>query len=68
MDLALEVVAELGRHHLISDLIATWRTVGTLDVPRTGPSRTVGGESRTSGQPVTATERFAGANTKEMSE
>ena len=69
MDLALEVAAELGRPHLISDLIATWRTVGTLDVPRTGPSRTAGGESRTSGQPVTATEHFTGANSaKEMSE
>ena len=69
MDLALEVAAELGRPHLISDLIATWRTVGTLDVPRTGPSRTAGGESRTSDQPVTATEHFTGANSaKEMSE
>ena len=69
MDLALEVAAELGRPHLISDLIATWRTVGTLDVPRTGPSRTAGGESRTSDQSVTATEHFTGANSaKEMSE
>ena len=69
MDLALDVAAELGRPHLISDLIATWRTVGTLDVPRTGPSRTTGGESRTSDQPVTATEHFTGANSaKEMSE
>ena len=69
MDLALEVAAELGRPHLISDLIATWRTVGTLDVPRTGPSRTAGGESCTSDQPVTATEHFTGANSaKEMSE
>ena len=69
MDLALEVAAELGRPHLISDLIATWRTVGTLDVPRTGPSRTAGGESRTSDQPVTATGHLTGANSaKEMSE
>ena len=69
IDLALEVAAELGRPHLISDLIATWRTVGTLDVPRTGPSRTAGGESRTSDQSVTATEHFTGANSaKEMSE
>ena len=69
MDLALEVAAELGRPHLISDLIATWRTVGTLDVPRTGPSRTASGESRTSDQSVTATEHFTGANSaKEMSE
>mgnify|MGYP003361923175 CR=1 FL=1 len=69
MDLALDVAAELGRPHLISDLIATWRTVGTLDVPRTGPSRTTGGESRTSDQSVTATEHFTGANSaKEMSE
>lgn len=69
MDLALEVAAELGRPHLISDLIATWRTVGTLDVPRTGPSQTAGGESRTSDQSVTATEHFTGANSaKEMSE
>ena len=69
MDLALEVAAELGRPHLISDLIATWRTVGTLDVPRTGPSRTAGGESRASDQPVTATGHFTGANSaKEMSE
>ena len=69
MDLALEVAAELGRPHLISDLIATWRTVGTLDVPRTGPSRTAGGESRTSDQSVTATGHFTGANSaKEMSE
>ena len=69
MDLALEVAAELGRSHLISDLIATWRTVGTLDVPRTGPSRTAGGESRASDQSVTATGHFTGANSaKEMSE
>ena len=69
MDLALEVAAELGRPHLISDLIATWRTVGTLDVPRTGPSRTAGGKSCTSDQPVTAIEHFTGANSaKEMSE
>lgn len=69
MDLALEVAAELGRPHLISDLIATWRTIGTLDVPRTGPSRTAGGESRTSDQPVTATGHLTGANSaKEMSE
>ena len=69
MDLALDVAAELGRPHLISDLIATWRTVGTLDVPRTGSSRTASGESRTSDQPVTATEHFTGANSaKEMSE
>ena len=69
MDLALEVAAELDRPHLISDLIATWRTVGTLDVPRTGPSRTAGGESRTSDQSVTATEHFTGANNaKEMLE
>ena len=69
MDLALEVAAELDRPHLISDLIATWRTVGTLDVPRTGPSRTAGGESRTSDQPVTATGHLTGANSaKEMSE
>ena len=69
MDLALEVAAELGRPHLISDLIATWRTVGTLDVPRTGPSRAASGESRTSDQSVTATEHFTGANSaKEMSE
>ena len=69
MDLALEVAAELGRPHLISDLIATWRTVGTLDVPRTGLSRTAGGESRTSDQPVTATGHLTGANSaKKMSE
>ena len=69
MDLTLEVAAELDRPHLISDLIATWRTVGTLDIPRTGSSRTAGGENRTSDQPVTATGHFTGANSaKEMSE
>jgi hypothetical protein len=69
MDLALEVAAELGRPHLISDLIATWRTVGTLDVPRTGPSRTASRESRTSDQSVTATGHLTGANSvKEMLE
>ena len=69
MDLALDVAAELDRPHLISDLIATWRTVGTLDVPRTGPSRTASGENLTSDQSVTATGHFTGANSaKEMSE
>ena len=69
MDLALEVAAELDRSHLISDLIATWRTVGTLDIPRTGSSRTAGRENRTSDQPVIATGHFTGANNaKEMSE
>ena len=32
MDLAIELAAELNRAELVSDLIATWRTVGVLDL------------------------------------
>ena len=62
MDLALEVAAELGRPHLISDLIATWRTVGTLDIPRTGPHRTTGRKNPANDQPITAAEHFTSAH------
>ena len=62
MDLALEVAAELDRPHLISDLIATWRTVGTLDIPRTGPHRTTGRKNPANDQPITATEHFTSAH------
>ena len=62
MDLALEVAAELDRPHLISDLIATWRTVGTLDIPRTGPHHTTGRKNPTNDQPITATEHFTSAH------
>ena len=62
MDLALEVAAELDRPHLISDLIATWRTVGTLDIPRTGPHRTTGRKNPANDQPITAAEHFTSAH------
>ena len=62
MDLALEVAAELDRPHLISDLIATWRTVGTLDIPRTGPHRTTGRKNLANDQPITAAEHFTSAH------
>ena len=62
MDLALEVAAELDRPHLISDLIATWRTVGTLDIPRTGPHRTTGRKNPANDQLITAAEHFTSAH------
>ena len=62
MDLALEVAAEFDRPHLISDLIATWRTVGTLDIPRTGPHRTTGRKNPANDQPITAAEHFTSAH------